>query len=43
MIATEPAQHAHAALEAVPAYVLLHDPAFRTALADHGGPVDSVL
>ncbi|MFG2795165.1 hypothetical protein [Streptomyces pseudovenezuelae] len=42
MIATEPAQHAHAALEAVPAYVL-HDPAFRTALADHGGTVSSVL
>ncbi|WP_030673663.1 hypothetical protein [Streptomyces cellulosae] len=28
-IAADPARHAHAALEAVPAYVLLHDPGFR--------------
>jgi hypothetical protein len=43
VIATDPARHAHAALEAVPAYVLLHDPTFRTALADYGGPAGSVL
>ncbi|MGW2522378.1 hypothetical protein ACWC09_36350 [Streptomyces sp. NPDC001617] len=35
VIATDPAGHAHAALEAVPAYVLFNAPAFRTALADH--------
>ncbi|MFC8350988.1 tetratricopeptide repeat protein, partial [Streptomyces sp. NPDC057280] len=43
VIATDPARHAHAALEAVPAYVLLHDPAFRTALAEHDGAAGSEL
>ncbi|MGW7210019.1 tetratricopeptide repeat protein [Streptomyces sp. NPDC054837] len=43
VIAADPAGHAHAALEAVPAYVLLHDPAFRAALADHGKVAGSVL
>ncbi|MEU0947257.1 tetratricopeptide repeat protein, partial [Streptomyces canus] len=43
VIAADPARRAHAALEAVPAYVLLHDAAFRTALAEHGGPAHSVL
>ncbi|MER7568948.1 tetratricopeptide repeat protein [Streptomyces sp. NPDC097941] len=37
VIATDPAGRAHAALEAVPAYVLLRDPLFRARLAAHGG------
>ncbi|MFF7074503.1 tetratricopeptide repeat protein [Streptomyces pseudovenezuelae] len=43
VIAVDPARRAHAALEAVPAYVLLHDATFRAALAKHGGPAGSVL
>ncbi|MFE4633979.1 tetratricopeptide repeat protein [Streptomyces sp. NPDC056773] len=43
VIASDPAGRAHASLEAVPAYVLMHDPAFRTALAAHAPEADSVL
>ncbi|MFE6447480.1 tetratricopeptide repeat protein [Nocardiopsis dassonvillei] len=36
VVAADPAHSGHAQLEAVPAYVLHHDPAFRTALEEHG-------
>ncbi|WAU78372.1 tetratricopeptide repeat protein (plasmid) [Streptomyces sp. Qhu-G9] len=36
VIASDPAGRSHGHLEAVPAYVLLHDPTFRAALAKHG-------
>ncbi|OLT30714.1 hypothetical protein BJF83_24585 [Nocardiopsis sp. CNR-923] len=35
VVATDPAHRAHASLEAVPAYVLHHDPAFRAVLDRH--------
>ncbi|MFD5090423.1 trypsin-like peptidase domain-containing protein, partial [Amycolatopsis thailandensis] len=35
VVAVDPANRQHAALEAVPAYVLLHDKTFVTALAEH--------
>ncbi|MGW6839459.1 tetratricopeptide repeat protein [Streptomyces sp. NPDC054958] len=35
VIAVDPTGRAHAALEAVPAYVLMHDAAFRAVLAEH--------
>jgi tetratricopeptide (TPR) repeat protein len=38
VVATDPVHRGHAALEAVPAYVLHHDPTFRTVLDDHGVP-----
>ncbi|WP_406506357.1 tetratricopeptide repeat protein [Streptomyces sp. NBC_01602] len=37
VIAADPAGRAHAALEAVPAYMLLRDPQFRARLAEHDG------
>ena len=37
VIAADPASSAHARLEAVPAYVLHHDTAFRAVLRQHGG------
>ncbi|MGB9998416.1 tetratricopeptide repeat-containing S1 family peptidase [Streptomyces pseudogriseolus] len=43
VITSDPAGRAHANLEAVPAYVLMHDPAFRTALADYAPDADTVL
>ncbi|MGW2324756.1 tetratricopeptide repeat protein [Streptomyces sp. NPDC001700] len=43
VIAADPAGRAHAHLEAVPAYVLLHDPGFRAALADHAPDVGTAL
>ncbi|MFC9329606.1 tetratricopeptide repeat protein [Kitasatospora sp. NPDC057015] len=43
VIGSDPAGRAHAALEAVPAYVLHHDPAFRTALAKHAPHAGTVL
>ncbi|MFD0260199.1 hypothetical protein ACFVH7_18230, partial [Kitasatospora indigofera] len=43
VIASDPAGRAHAALEAVPAYVLLNAPAFRTALAEHAPRAGTVL
>ncbi|WP_017573780.1 S1 family peptidase, partial [Nocardiopsis halotolerans] len=36
VVAADPAHSDHARLEAVPAYVLHHDPAFRTVLEEHG-------
>ncbi|MES0835688.1 tetratricopeptide repeat protein [Nocardiopsis tropica] len=36
VVCTDPAGRAHAALEAVPAYVLHHDPGFRAVLEAHG-------
>ncbi|MGW2287001.1 tetratricopeptide repeat protein, partial [Streptomyces phaeochromogenes] len=36
VIASDPAGRSHGHLEAVPAYVLLHDPTFRAALTKHG-------
>ncbi|MGW8437670.1 hypothetical protein ACWGKS_21185 [Nocardiopsis sp. NPDC055879] len=36
VVATAPAHRDHAAVEAVPAYVLHHDPAFCAVLDDHG-------
>ncbi len=39
VVSADRAHFGHARLNAVPAYVLRHDPAFRAALADHGsGP-----
>jgi hypothetical protein len=38
VITSDPAGRGHGHLEAVPAYVLLHDSAFRTALTEHGCP-----
>ncbi|WP_329501462.1 tetratricopeptide repeat protein (plasmid) [Kitasatospora herbaricolor] len=43
VITSDPAGRAHAALEAVPAYVLLSKPAFRTALAEHTPHAGTVL
>lgn len=43
VIASDPARLAHARLEAVPAYVLLHNPQFRRALAEHGSDTGSTL
>ncbi len=43
VIAADPAGRAHAHLEAVPAYVLLHDPGFRAALTDHVPEVGTAL
>ncbi|WP_245606440.1 tetratricopeptide repeat-containing serine protease family protein [Streptomyces himastatinicus] len=43
VIAADPAGRAHAHLEAVPAYVLLHDPGFRAALTDHAPEVGTAL
>ncbi|MFD7507627.1 DUF3856 domain-containing protein [Streptomyces sp. NPDC059850] len=43
VIAADPAGRAHAHLEAVPAYVLLHDPGFRAALSDHAPDVGTAL
>ncbi|RSN53536.1 hypothetical protein DMH01_38150 [Amycolatopsis sp. WAC 04182] len=37
VVAVDPAHRRHAALEAVPAYVLLHDKTFVSVLADGGG------
>ncbi|MEU0237284.1 tetratricopeptide repeat protein [Nocardiopsis sp. NPDC006198] len=39
VVATDPDHRAHAAVEAVPAYILHHDPGFRAVLADHGVPL----
>ncbi|GAA0983787.1 hypothetical protein GCM10009551_030970 [Nocardiopsis tropica] len=39
VVAADPEHRDHAALEVVPAYVLHHDPAFRTVLAQHGVPL----
>jgi tetratricopeptide (TPR) repeat protein len=36
VVAADPAHSGHAQVEAVPAYVLHHDPAFRTTLEEHG-------
>ncbi|MFJ2854910.1 tetratricopeptide repeat protein [Streptomyces sp. NPDC087215] len=38
VVASDRAHSGHGQLNAVPAYVLHHDPPFRTALAEHGGP-----
>ncbi|GAB2452112.1 hypothetical protein GCM10027187_20380 [Streptosporangium sandarakinum] len=43
VIAADPARLAHARLEAVPAYVLFADPAFRRVLAEHTGRADQML
>ncbi|MFJ2033655.1 tetratricopeptide repeat protein [Streptosporangium sp. NPDC087985] len=43
VIAADPARLAHARLEAVPAYVLFANPAFRRVLATHTGQADQVL
>ncbi|MFF3087638.1 tetratricopeptide repeat protein [Streptomyces nojiriensis] len=43
VIASDPTGRAHASLEAVPAYVLMHDPAFRTALTAHAPDAGAVL
>ncbi|MGW7210031.1 tetratricopeptide repeat protein [Streptomyces sp. NPDC054837] len=43
VIASDPAGRQHASLEAVPAYVLLHDADFRTALSDYGAHTSAVL
>ncbi|SFK99796.1 hypothetical protein SAMN05216275_14613 [Streptosporangium canum] len=43
VITADPARLAHARLEAVPAYVLFADPAFRRVLAEHTGRADEVL
>ncbi|MFF2951520.1 tetratricopeptide repeat protein [Kitasatospora sp. NPDC057965] len=37
VVAADRANSAHGRLNVVPSYVLHHDPAFRTALAEHGG------
>lgn len=37
VVASDRANSAHGRLNVVPAYVLHHDDAFRTALAEHGG------
>ncbi|MFE1466605.1 P-loop NTPase, partial [Nocardiopsis dassonvillei] len=36
VVAADPTHSGHAQVEAVPAYVLHHDPTFRTALEEHG-------
>ncbi|MFK3734733.1 hypothetical protein ACI2LJ_31215, partial [Streptomyces sp. NPDC088090] len=38
VVASDRAHSGHGQLNAVPAYVLHYDPAFRAALAEHGGP-----
>ncbi|MGZ2360923.1 tetratricopeptide repeat protein [Streptomyces sp. 372A] len=38
VVASDRAHSGHGQLNVVPAYVLHHDPAFRAALAEHGGP-----
>ncbi|MFE3121857.1 tetratricopeptide repeat protein [Streptomyces hydrogenans] len=38
VVASDRAHSGHGQLNAVPAYVLHHDPAFRAVLAEHGGP-----
>ncbi|WP_224756490.1 tetratricopeptide repeat protein [Streptomyces sp. col6] len=38
VVASDRAHSGHGQLTVVPAYVLHHDPAFRAALAEHGGP-----
>ncbi|MEV6011059.1 tetratricopeptide repeat protein [Streptomyces sp. NPDC051976] len=43
VIAVDPGGRGHAALEAVPLYVLLHDDGFRAALADHAPEAGQVL
>ncbi|WP_261993275.1 tetratricopeptide repeat protein [Streptomyces sp. 3211.6] len=43
VIAVDPGGHSHAALEAVPAYMLLRDDAFRSVLAEHGAGASTVL
>ncbi|MEE1765327.1 tetratricopeptide repeat protein [Streptomyces sp. SP18BB07] len=43
VIAADPAGRAHASLEAIPAYVLLNDPGFRAALAEHAPEAATVL
>ncbi|MFF4230069.1 tetratricopeptide repeat protein, partial [Streptomyces sp. NPDC001820] len=43
VITSDPAGRAHAFLEAVPAYVLMHDPGFRIALAEHGPEIGTAL
>ncbi|WAU78376.1 tetratricopeptide repeat protein (plasmid) [Streptomyces sp. Qhu-G9] len=43
VIASDPAGRAHAHLEAVPTYVLLHDQSFVAALTEHGENTGSVL
>ncbi|MFD6982788.1 hypothetical protein ACFWAX_19055, partial [Streptomyces sp. NPDC059956] len=43
VIASDPEGRAHASLEAVPAFVLMHDPAFRNALAAHAPEAGTVL
>ncbi|MER6825008.1 tetratricopeptide repeat protein [Streptosporangium sp. NPDC000563] len=43
VIAIDPAGRTHAHLEAVPAYVLHHDPVFRAVLAEHSGQTVAVL
>ncbi|MEU0924532.1 tetratricopeptide repeat protein [Streptomyces malaysiensis] len=43
VIAADPAGRAHAHLESVPAYVLTHNPDFRTALTTHAPEADATL
>ena len=43
VLAVDPAGRAHAVLEAVPSYVLLHDPNFRAALAAYGPEVGTAM
>ncbi|AEM88595.1 tetratricopeptide repeat protein [Streptomyces violaceusniger] len=43
VIASDPAGRAHAHLEAVPAYVLTHDPGFHAALTDHAPEANATL
>ncbi|MEU2630398.1 tetratricopeptide repeat protein, partial [Kitasatospora sp. NPDC007106] len=43
VIAVDPGGRSHAALEAVPAYMLLRDDAFRAVLAEHGAGAGTVL
>ncbi|MGW5449077.1 hypothetical protein [Streptomyces asiaticus] len=43
VIVSDPAGRAHASLEAVPAYVLMHDPTFRAALAENGPGFSTLL
>ncbi|MFE6788124.1 tetratricopeptide repeat protein [Streptomyces sp. NPDC057680] len=38
VVASDRAQSGHSQLNAVPAYLLHHDPAFRAVLTEHGGP-----
>ncbi|WP_240677884.1 tetratricopeptide repeat protein, partial [Actinacidiphila soli] len=43
VITSDPAGRAHAHLEAVPAYVLMHDAAFRNTLTEHAPETGTVL